>query len=305
MNRIQLPCLLLLICLGPLRAGSIGINFGDATTTSENWNNVPSTSGEIESLIYLDGSDSGIFFDISDEFLFNGVNTAGVTEPGEPAIDYFPGDVTNTSVYGNTAVWGGTINDFVQFTLSNLTPGTSYQSTFYAVRTGASDNRETEYDVAGSTRETVYLDAAANGAGDGGMIAQTNFIEADSNGEITYSLQPGANNTNGNGFFYLSALHIEEGTGGTKPGDFNMDSDVNQEDFDILLSNFHRTDATFANGDINLDGTISLHDYAQLRLILEADGTPGLQSVPEPAGPGYALIAIFSLVSALRWRRTQ
>ena len=136
MHRTSLTLLWSSLLCAVASAGSIGINFGDATTTSTGWNNAGAIDGAIDNLTFLDGSLSGIRFDISDEFLFNGTNGSGITDPGEPAASYFPGDVTNTSYYGNTELWGNSINAFVQFTLSDLQPGTSYQSTFYAIRTG-------------------------------------------------------------------------------------------------------------------------------------------------------------------------
>jgi ELWxxDGT repeat protein len=44
-------------------------------------------------------------------------------------------------------------------------------------------------------------------------------------------------------------------------GDANRDRTVNLRDFNILASNFGRTDATFAHGDFNDDGTVNLSDF--------------------------------------------
>jgi hypothetical protein len=186
--------------------GVIGVNLGSATA-EPNWNNLGTTTADLANLTYLDGGASGYSLTTDDTTRFNGVNTNGTTAPTTPASNYFPGTVSNSSFFGNTATFGGAVAPLAILTLGNLNPSATYQFTFYASRTGVGDNRETEYKVIGGTTETVFLDAANNT----GNVAQTSFLSPDAGGSVRFEIQAGPNNTNANTqFYYLGGLHINE-----------------------------------------------------------------------------------------------
>ena len=107
-------------------------------------------------------------------------------------------------MFGNTEEWSGLVDVFPSFQLTGLDPATAYTLTFYASR-NATDNRETEYTVKGSSESAVYLNVAGN-IEDQAIVENLNPA---ADGTITISIAPGPNNDNGNHFTYLGALQID------------------------------------------------------------------------------------------------
>lgn len=204
--------------LGALEVRRVGdaamhllLDFGSGTyptgtvepTPGIHWNNVVTSlgqdpSGVLNGLVTTNGDASTYTFQMVSRF--NGANTAGTT-----ASTLFPATATRDSLYGNTEVFGGLSNITPEFKLTGLSSGLLYRFTFHASRTGASDNRETRYVVAGGNSGSADLNASNN-------VDETAVVEGirpDEAGEITVRLEPGPNNNNANHFTYLNVLQLD------------------------------------------------------------------------------------------------
>ncbi len=209
----------LLICAASLgvavsRADGLLFDFGaDATTTvggqggpATTWNNVTTIGlddfGVLDGLLSTDGTASPLSLQMVARF--NGANENGTT-----AAANYPATATRDSLFGNTELFNGIENIFPIFKIVNLSSSATYSFTFYASRTGVSDNRETQYDVTGAAQSTAFLNAANNQTN---SVTVTN-VAPDGSNEITIALTPGPNNNNGNHFTYLGVLEIRASTG--------------------------------------------------------------------------------------------
>ncbi|MGV3773425.1 MAG: hypothetical protein ACO1QB_11025 [Verrucomicrobiales bacterium] len=170
------------------------------------WNNVTTVGmddfGLVDGLVTTDGTATVLSLQMVARF--NGSNENGTT-----SSTTYPASATRDSLYGNTATFNGLENIYPAFKIVNLDSTAKYSFTFYASRTGVSDNRETQYHLTGAAETNVFLNAANN---------QTNTVTAaniapDEANEITVALTPGPNNNNGNQFTYLGILEIRASSG--------------------------------------------------------------------------------------------
>ena len=181
------------------------IDFGSVVNSSTgNWNNITSNTdnqtGIAANLINDTGISTGITLTVDDSF--HSVNENGTTSPS--ASLPFLATSTRDSFYGEMVAFNGVTNTSGGFTLSGLDPTKYYTFKIFASRTGVTDNRETLYTVTGSSTLTATLNAANNTSN----IAQVFNIQPLANGTITFQATKGANNTNGNGFYYLGAIQL-------------------------------------------------------------------------------------------------
>jgi len=188
------------------------IDFGGANTTSRGplpddpvnyWNNVgltvgTSATGVLSNLVSSVNSTSNMR--LATVSPFNGAN-----ENGTQGSSLYPINATRDSLYGNTEEWNGLTNIFPSFKLAGLDAATTYSLTFYASRTGVSDNRETVYTVNGGNSGTATLNASNNADE---TVSVTN-ITPNAQGEIAISLAPSANNDNTYHFTYLGFLRVD------------------------------------------------------------------------------------------------
>lgn len=137
---------------------------------------------------------------------FNGSNTNGTLAPTGAAGAIFASVFTQDSLFGNTGTFNTVIRPFATLTFSGLdgTGATGYSFDFFASRTGVADNRETQYEVAGLTTVSAYLNAANNVS----QLATVGSMIPTSGGVITLTVDPGPANTNGTGFYYLGAFRL-------------------------------------------------------------------------------------------------
>lgn len=167
------------------------------------WNNVTTAigsdnAGRISGLVSTNGTETTAALQMVARF--NGANLNGTT-----ASTVFAASATRDSLFGNTAAFSGLSDVFPVFKLTGLDPGYRYGFTFYASRTGVSDNRETRYTVRGASEVVVDLDAANNVD----ALVSTPGIRPDAAGEISVALTAGPNNNNGNRFTYLGAMRVD------------------------------------------------------------------------------------------------
>ena len=192
--------------------GALFFDFGGANTTANGpapndpvnlWNNVTtavgaSSTAQMTNLIT--GGNGSTTIGLVMLSRFNGVN-----ENGTMSSSLFPQNATRDSLFGNTETFSGAANIFPSFKLTGLNPDAKYDLTFYASRTGVSDNRETGYTVTGANSGFAALNAANNIS----STARVTGISPNASRAITISLAPTANNNNANHFTYLGALRVD------------------------------------------------------------------------------------------------
>ncbi len=196
----------------PAPAQTYLVDLGGANTTVHGpapgdpnfyWNNLTeamgaSPTGALSNLVSSLNATSSISIVILDPF--NGLN-----ENGTQASTTYPVNATRDSLYGNTELFNGHTDIYPRFKLVGLDAATKYSFTFYASRTGATDNRETGYTVTGGNSGFAALDAVNNQD----TTATVAGITPDAAGEISISLAPTGNNNNAYHFTYLGCLRVD------------------------------------------------------------------------------------------------
>ncbi len=183
--------------------GAAELISGAGASAAVSWNNVSaavggSNSGALGGLVATSGNAGPVGFQMLSRF--NGANENGTT-----SSTHFPSTATRDSLFGNTETFSGLANITPRFKITGLAIGAAYRFTFFASRTGVSDNRQTRYTVTGSTVVTADLNPANN-------VDQTAAVDGmspDESGSITVALSPGPANNNANHFTYLGVLQIE------------------------------------------------------------------------------------------------
>jgi len=198
---------------GEIRPQAILLDFGASATPTGTgpspddpanaWNNVTDSIGaavgaQVRNLVTTENAPTGISLVILSRF--NGANTNGTL-----ASTQFPADATRDSLFGNTETFSGLANVFPSFKLTGLDPSLTYDFTFYASRTGVTDNRETGYTATGFNSGFVALNASGNVD----KSATLTDMVPTAAGEITISLAPTASNNNANHFTYLGVMKLE------------------------------------------------------------------------------------------------
>ncbi|MGV3773424.1 MAG: GDSL-type esterase/lipase family protein [Verrucomicrobiales bacterium] len=198
---------------------------GSSNPSVVHWNNITAIgstdSGALSNLVSTSGRATTVALKMVSRF--NGANENGATTSTN-----FPASSTRDSLFGNTATFNGLANITPIFQLVGLDSAAPYMISFYASRTGVSDNRETRYTVQGANTQTTDLNVANNI----NNVAHIEFIQADDNGTLRIALTPGSNNNNGNRFTYLGVLRVQS----LAPGgpaflfDFGSASSISGED---------------------------------------------------------------------------
>ncbi|WP_428388354.1 PEP-CTERM sorting domain-containing protein [Mucisphaera sp.] len=173
--------------------------------TSPGWNNVVPATTVLFATFDSNNNLTPVGFEITDTFFQIGEpSSLGTTTPGGAAASY-PGTATDDYFFGHVAAFAGAEpNPLGQFKLFNLDAGNTYDFTFFASRTGVGDIRDAKYTVKGAASASVVLDAANNTD----QVAVISGISPDGNGEIFIDVEPGPNNSNTVGFYYLGTLEV-------------------------------------------------------------------------------------------------
>ncbi|TWU22649.1 PEP-CTERM sorting domain-containing protein [Bythopirellula polymerisocia] len=150
------------------------------------------------------GASTGISIDAAG--FWPGQNSSGPGVAGGDAAAIFAPDAYVDNAFGSVASFGGFITPEATVSLGGLdgTGATSYDFTFFGSRTGATDNRETKYDVTGSNNGIGLLNVTANLS----EVVHVNGIVPTAAGDITILVSPGPANNNGSGFYYLGAMRM-------------------------------------------------------------------------------------------------
>jgi hypothetical protein len=202
---------LLAAALLPAAGQTYLIDFGGANTTGHAaapndpvnyWNNVGTAIGGNPSGVLPNLVSSGNVTSTLSLVMLSRFNAAN--ENGTQSSVNWPINATRDSLFGNTESFNGLVNIFPRFKLTGLDAASKYAFTFYASRTGVSDNREAGYTVTGSNTGYTTLNASVNIEN----TATVTDITPDETGAITIALAPTANNNNGNHFTYLGILKV-------------------------------------------------------------------------------------------------
>jgi len=179
----------------------------DVAAANLNYNNTedPLAGGDgtpIADLINNTGAASGIGYEITDRFTFR--NTSGTQTPSGDAAAAFDSQATRDSFFGNTGDFNGDIEPTGAFKLTGLDNNKFYSFEVFASR-ATTENREAKYTVTGSSTVIGFLNAGDN-------VANTVLINdvKPTGGEITFLAEPGPNNNNSLGFYYLGAIKMTE-----------------------------------------------------------------------------------------------
>ena len=230
-----------------------------------------------DAIDFVTGNATGISLTITSDTGWNhvGPNRDGSFGPGAPASNFFDAEATDTSLFGHTSNFNvGEPRALVEYTIAGLSPSALYDFTFFAARDGATENRETQYDVAGTNSAVGFLNPSNNNDN----IAEAMQVQPNGAGELTLTIQPGPNNANAQGFFYLGAFEIlENGAVAGQAGDFDADTDVDGTDFLVWQRNQ------------------SVGDLATWQAQYSAGALSGVSSVPEPSS---VLLLVFGLLGA-------
>jgi len=182
----------------------IQIDFGSSTIMSGTpWNNLTNTTlgSSINGLLDIDGNNTGVSITVSDAF--GGINSSGPASTSTEAS--LPSTTTSDSFWGNgTGVYTGLTEPTAGFLVAGLDPEKEYDFCFFSSRTGATDNRETTFNVTGSNQKTISVNSSENNSN----LAKVTQIKPKSDGSVSIDLQAGVNNNNSYKFFYINALQI-------------------------------------------------------------------------------------------------
>ena len=199
------------------------IDFGVTTnTTPGNWNNIAiaaaaDASGITSALIDSNGSSTGVILTIDDAF--DTVNTAGNATPDTSLP--FPSSAAADSFFGESSDFQGTLEPTGGFVLTGLDPTKYYSFSIFTSRNNVTDNREALYTITGSTVKSGSLNPSNNTTETSDIMD----VQSNASGEITFRAEPGTNNTNGTGFYYLGAIEITK-----------TDAPLSLEDFELKNS---------------------------------------------------------------------
>lgn len=258
MKKITLLYLLLISGVGFAQQYTY-IDFGfdnAAATTPGNWNNVASNVDQqsgisIADMIDYTGASTGASLVLDD--VFHGYNLSGDTNPTTTPITAFNAAPTATAdnLYGEDVASAGITEPTGGFTLSGLDPTKYYSFSIFAARAGVSDNREAEYIISGFNSGSGLLNATNNTSN----VVEILNIQPTVGGQITFTAQPGPNNTNANGFYYLGVIEMVK-----------SDSTLSSESMDLSqVLNLHPNPVSdHFEVSLNLQGTskvqIDLYD---------------------------------------------
>jgi hypothetical protein len=139
--------------------------------------------------------------DMGDMIISNWFQGSNQNGPSTNSFDY-PSTAVIDNMFNARTSWNGGGTGYIYFT--GLETSKTYIFTNFASRTGASDNRETEYEYTGSSSQTIYLNPVNNYANRVG----TSGIQPDVNGQILLTVRPGPNNDNAEKFTYVGVIDI-------------------------------------------------------------------------------------------------
>lgn len=176
---------------------------GTPAASGNTWNSLDfHTAAASTSLLTTNGLSRGATCTVVTRM--SGSTTGGASSPSADAAVFLPAG-SNAS-YGNASTFSGFLNPFGVVSFDNLSQSAIYSFTFYGSRMDgtATDNRETLYTVTGATTSSAALDCLNNST----QVATVSGISPAVDGTIQVRIEPGPNNDNSYGFYYISAMSV-------------------------------------------------------------------------------------------------
>lgn len=193
--------------VGSVSAQTLLFDFGRTDLqSSPGWNNIVPATTTLFATFDSDNMITPIGLEITDTFFQTGEpSRLGSEAPMGDAAGY-PVSATDDYFFGHTTPFAGADpNPLGQVKLFNLDPTLEYNFTFFASRQTVNDIRDTLYTARGANMLDGVLDASNNNTN----VLQLNGISPDGNNEIFVDFEPGPNNSNGNGFYYVGLMQVD------------------------------------------------------------------------------------------------
>ena len=192
------------VCMAGLAWGQARNVYIDANGNNgpSNWNNLSFATLNASALL-VDSLTHGTGIRATVTVRLNGGNNNASASPVGDAVEFAPASTNNA--YGHTVTWSGTPPIlFGEMVFSNLNPTVAYTFTFYASRMGSADTRDARYIVTGANSGTNVLNASNNNS----ATVAVSGITPTAAGVITLRVEPGPDNDNSYGFFYLNSMKL-------------------------------------------------------------------------------------------------
>jgi len=190
------------VCMAGLAWGQARSVYIDANGNNgpSNWNNLSFATLNASALL-VDSLTNGTGIRATVTVRLNGGNNNASAAPVGDAAEFAPASTNNA--YGHTVTWSGTPPIlFGEMVFSNLNPTVAYTFTFYASRMGVGNIRDARYIVTGANSGNAVLNASNNSS----ATVTVADIYPDAAGVVTLRVEPGPDNNNGNGFYYITAM---------------------------------------------------------------------------------------------------
>ncbi|MCW3465412.1 fibronectin type III domain-containing protein [Chitinophaga nivalis] len=169
---------------------AVYINVNDANPAGTPWNNVNATPGAgktLSNLLDEYGTATGI--NLVQVDAIQGFNSLGATTGNNSGV--YPDAVMQTNYFEGS-------DNARKLRLTNVPSGKKYNLVFFGSRSGATDNKNTDYTAGG---QTVTLNAASNTRN----TAQINGLSPDADGNIEFTFK----RSSGSSYGYLAAIVLQ------------------------------------------------------------------------------------------------
>ena len=205
----------------------IQLNFSSEARSLPGWNIIGLHHNFLAGLKDVNGSDPNIFIFSNAEFSAASANGPSATDT---PLD-MPADVSRTQMFGYSQgnFPGYPLKPAAILHFKHLNKALAYDFTFFASRSGATDNRETQFTLAGADTLTTLTNAADNPA----SIVTIPGMCPNEDGTITLTVTAGLDNDNPYRFYYLNALRIS-----VHDTDFALEGDERPGAGDLLSISF-------------------------------------------------------------------